>query len=117
MTVYAVIGSRTFDKTKLLKEVLDSLSITKIVSGGAKGADSLAAKYARDKGIPLEEVFPEWDRYGKGAGFRRNVTIVDSSDAVIAFWDGVSKGTAHSVSYARARNKPVFIFWDDLDED
>jgi predicted Rossmann fold nucleotide-binding protein DprA/Smf involved in DNA uptake len=116
VTVYAVVGSRTFENFKLLNEVLSALNITKIVSGGAKGADSLVAKYAKANKILLEEHIPEWDKYGKSAGFKRNARIIDSCDEVIAFWDGISKGTAHSVAYAKARNKPVFIFWDDLDE-
>lgn len=108
-----VIGSRTFTNYKYMKEILDSFSFSEIVSGGAKGADSLARRYAEEKNIPITEILPEWDKYGKSAGFKRNKLIIDQSDAIVAFWDGVSRGTAHSISLARKNGKDVHIFWKE----
>lgn len=109
----AVVGSRTFNDYYMMMDCLDVLKIAEIVSGGAKGADSLAERYANERSIPLTVFKPEWDRYGKGAGFRRNATIVDHADLVVAFWDGSSKGTQHSINYAKARNKEVIIIQYD----
>jgi hypothetical protein len=77
----AIVGSRTFFDYKVLKNTLDdistehSLNYIEIISGGAKGADSLGEMYAKEKGIPTK-IFPaEWKKYGKSAGFKRNVDI------------------------------------------
>lgn len=98
----AVVGGRTYTDYDTMCRVLDRLTkITTIVSGGAIGADSLGARYAVDRGIDLVVYRPDWDRYGRGAGFRRNKTIVNNSDIVYAFWDGVSKGTSNTINYAK----------------
>lgn len=109
----AVIGSRTFTDYKKLVEVLDGVAllqpITQVVSGGAPGADRLAEKYGKDKGIAVR-IFPaEWTKYGKSAGFRRNADIIKNCDGVVAFWDGVSKGTAHSISLAEKAQKEITV--------
>jgi hypothetical protein len=109
----AVIGSRTFNDYSLLKEKLDEISksiqITEIISGGAKGADSLAEKYAREKGLLTHIIKPDWEKFGKSAGFRRNQDIINESDFCLAFWDGQSKGTLHSIELAKKKGIPVTI--------
>ncbi len=106
----AVIGSRTFDNYKLLCEILKTEdSIIEIISGGARGADSLAKKYAKENNIKLIEFIPDWDTFGKSAGFRRNIDIVTRANKIIAFWDGVSKGTKHSINLAKKQNKEIKI--------
>lgn len=107
----AVIGSRSFSDYERLEKSLSSVNVTidVIVSGGAKGADSLAAAYAKNHGIELLEFLPEYSRYGRAATIVRNRQIVDASDVVIAFWDGTSKGTKSSLDYARKNNKQVII--------
>lgn len=104
----AVIGSRDFTDYKMLCEVLDKYDIREIVSGGARGADSLAARYAKERGIGLTEFIPDWS-VGKYAGHIRNQDIIDYCDIVIAFWDLESKGTKDSISKAKRANKPVII--------
>ena len=107
----AVVGSRSFNDYELLSQVLGSVKTTicSIVSGGAKGADSLAAKYALEHSIPLHEILPDWDKLGRKAGFVRNREIVASADALIAFWNMGSKGTAHTIQLARDANIPMYI--------
>jgi predicted Rossmann-fold nucleotide-binding protein len=106
----AVVGSRSFSDYALLSRVLSAVHtpITHIVSGGARGADSLAARYAEEHGIELLVFLPDWST-GKGAGFARNRLIVENADALIAFWDGVSRGTAHSIGLAKERGIPVYV--------
>ena len=110
----AVIGSRGFDDYNILESVLDELltsfNITTIVSGGAKGADSLAEKYAKLHNLDIEIYKPDWDKLGKAAGFIRNNTIWDNSDLGVAFWDGKSKGTAHSFGIAKKQKKELYVF-------
>lgn len=105
----AVIGSRTFQDYPLLEAILDEEEITTIVSGGARGADTLAEQYAKAHNILFEVHRPDWNQYGKRAGFIRNKDIISSCDKVIAFWDGESKGTAHSIDIAQYQKKPVRI--------
>jgi len=83
--------------------------VTCIVSGGAVGADSLARDLALALGINYYEVRPEWKTYGRAAGPVRNKEIVEKSEAVIAFWDGKSKGTANTIGYARKVGKKVIV--------
>ncbi|MGN1000101.1 MAG: hypothetical protein ACI4PO_11160 [Faecousia sp.] len=67
--------------------------MTEIVSGGAKGTDSCARAYALSHGIPICEFYPDYRRFGRGTPLKRNLQIIERADAVLAFWDGNSRGT------------------------
>lgn len=71
-----------------------------ILSGGARGADALGEVYAYDNSIDLNIYPAEWDKHGKKAGFIRNKLMAENADALIALWDGESKGTAHMIHAA-----------------
>jgi hypothetical protein len=106
-----VIGSRSFKDYLLLEETMNKLSsrltISLIVSGGAKGADTLAGYWAVNNGVPVEEYKAEWDKYGKKAGYLRNQKMLDEGkpDLVVAFPGG--PGTAMMVKIARKAGVPV----------
>lgn len=102
---YAIIGSRSFNDYDKLKSILDECdNITEIISGGAKGADSLAALYAENHDIKLTIFKPNW-AIGRHAGLLRNTLIVQESDVILAFWDGKSKGTLNSINTAEKLGK------------
>lgn len=107
----AVVGSRTFTDYELLSATLSKVKtpIHRIVSGGARGADSLAERYAEDNDIPVFICVPDWKAHGNKAPLLRNQTIVNLADALIAFWDGESRGTKHTLNLARKRDIPVHI--------
>jgi len=105
----SVVGSRAFDDYKLLRETLDEYDIDLIVSGGATGADSLAERYAKEENINTMIFKPDWKTHGKAAGFIRNRDIVVNGNLVVAFWDGVSKGTLSSINIARKMNIETII--------
>ncbi|MBV5330762.1 MAG: DUF2493 domain-containing protein [Chlorobium sp.] len=105
----AVVGSRNFQDFALLKQILEEYEISVIVSGGAKGADALGEKYAHENQIPTMIFKPDWKRLGRGAGPARNKTIVENAEFIIAFWDGISKGTKSSINIAKKLNKPLRI--------
>jgi len=109
--IIAIVGSRNFNDYELVKKALDPVKnkITGIISGGAKGADSLAETYARQNGIITKIFLPDWETHGNSAGFIRNTEIVGAAQLVIAFWDGKSKGTKHSIDIANRLNKPLKI--------
>jgi len=99
-----IAGSRGFSNYKLLKESCNNFLKEKrkthniiVVSGGAKGADSLGEKYASDESFDLEIYPAEWKKFGKAAGFRRNEKMAEIADALIAFWNGKSHGTKHMI--------------------
>lgn len=113
-----VVGSRTFNDYSFMKHKLDYfLQCQKsvvIVSGGAKGADSLAEQYAHEKGYMLK-VFPaKWDLYGFYAGYARNRQMHEYISKVpkrgcVAFWQNESKGTAHNFELAKEFDTPIRI--------
>lgn len=113
----AIVGSRTFDDYNALVEFIDETidkynleDVDLVVSGAAKGADALGAKFAKDNGIDLLEFPAEWKKYGKSAGFRRNVTIIENCDICFAFWDGESHGTQHDLQLCKEMNKPCYVY-------
>lgn len=107
--IVGIIGSREFNDYDYLRKIALSVDIDTIVSGGARGADSLAARYAADSNIPLIEYKPNWDLHGKSAGYIRNKLIVEKSDLIIAFWDDKSRGTKHSIDIATKSQKKLII--------
>jgi len=107
----AIIGSRTFNDYELLQETLENYKdqISVIVSGGARGADTLGERWAKENNIKTDIYYPDWDKHGKSAGYIRNKDIVNNSDGVIAFWDGQSKGTQHSFCLCDELGVPIKI--------
>lgn len=106
----AIVGSREFPDMDLVREFVRSLpEDTIIISGGARGVDRVAEEEAKKLAM-ITEIYPaDWQQYGKRAGFLRNKQIVEAADMVQAFWDGKSKGTAHSIRLAKEAGKPVQI--------
>jgi hypothetical protein len=103
-----VCGSRPFSDYALLARPLDTALSRRvpgvvILSGGARGADRLAERYARDHGLGRERFPADWARYGRAAGPRRNEEMIATADALVAFWDGASPGTRHAITTARRR--------------
>ena len=110
----AVIGSRSFCNYAWLEQCLlrsfRLADIEAVISGGARGADSLAARFACQYGLRLITIRADWETHGRKAGPIRNSEIVAQADALAAFWDGSSAGTRDSINKARAAGKRVVIF-------
>jgi len=83
--------------------------ISRILSGMARGVDALAVRFAKEKGLPLDPFPAQWSKYGRSAGYKRNVEMADNADALIAVWDGNSPGTRHMIQVAKARRLQVFV--------
>jgi hypothetical protein len=103
----AVCGPRWVQKIDL-ESVLPEATST-IVSGGARGVDTLAENFARQRGLKTIIHYPDYKRYGRRAPLVRNSLIVEDADQVIAFWDGVSRGTHDTIKKAERKGKPVLI--------
>ena len=110
----AVVGSRSFCSYEWLEQcLLRSFRVSDIeavITGGARGADALAARFASCHDIPLVILRADWKTHGKKAGPIRNSEIVAQADAIAAFWDGSSSGTRDTIAKARAAGRRVFVF-------
>lgn len=104
----AVIGSRGLCVNNLEKYLPECT--TEIVSGGARGVDTSAKEYALSHNIKLTEFLPEYSKYGRQGPLKRNITIIEYSDVVLAFWDGKSSGTKYVIENCKKRNIPVRVF-------
>lgn len=105
----AIIGSRSYINYAQVKHTVDEHKPSMIISGGAEGADSLGQRYAKENGIPILIFYPNWKVHGKSAGYLRNESIIDAADCIIAFWDGESKGTLHSINLAKKNSKKLIV--------
>ena len=104
----AVIGSRGL-VVKNLEDYLPK-ETTEIVSGGARGIDACAREYAQCHGLKLTEYLPEYSKYGRSAPLKRNITIIENADLVLAFWDGASRGTKYVIDNCKKRSIPIEIY-------
>ena len=104
----AIIGSRNMNVENLQDYLPENTD--EIVSGGAKGIDTCARNFAIKNGLKLTELRPEYNKYGRGAPLRRNETIVNYADMVLAFWDGESRGTKFVINYCEKVGKECKIF-------
>jgi len=119
-----IAGSRTARDPYLIDRAIEQAKLigitpTIVLSGGQKtwdrdlrryiGADYLGELWAIAKGIPIERYRAQWSIYGKSAGPRRNVDMIENSEALIAIWDGKTRGTSHVIREAIARGRLVHI--------
>ncbi len=104
----AVIGSRGLTVSDLGRYLPENT--TEIVSGGAKGVDTSAREYAKNNGIKLTEFLPEYTRFGRSAPLKRNITIIEYADIVLAFWDGKSRGTKFVIDNCRKLGVEVRVY-------
>ncbi|CCY17263.1 putative uncharacterized protein [Eubacterium sp. CAG:786] len=104
----AVIGSRGLTVSDLGRYLPENT--TEIVSGGAKGVDTSAREYAKSNGIKLTEFLPEYTRFGRSAPLKRNTSIIEYADIVLAFWDGKSRGTKFVIDNCRRLGVEVRVY-------
>lgn len=108
-----IAGTRTFQNYDSLKTRIDAYreknEITEIISGGAKGVDSLAERYAVEHSIPFKLFPADWDKNGKAAGPMRNREMAEYSEVLLAVWDGSSKGTKNMISEMHRVKKQVYV--------
>jgi hypothetical protein len=114
-----VAGGRDFNDYKLLSRKVSAIRKVvwsefladdlEIVSGGARGADRLGERWAKENHASMKQFPADWDRLGKRAGFVRNEQMAKYADSLIAFWDSKSAGTGHMINLARKYKLNVMI--------
>jgi hypothetical protein len=110
-----IAGGRDFKDIRLVMKNMDHhLSKCKhldieIVSGAASGADTLGEEYAKTRNYPIKQFPANWDKFKKGAGYIRNTEMAEYADALVAFWDGKSRGTMHMINIANKKGIQVKV--------
>ena len=125
-----VCGGRNYSNFEFLIKIMDELlrdyiqppntiqvrdkALFSIATGGATGADTLAERWARMRGIKCKTYLPDWNRYGDAAGPKRNIKMIDTfaPDLLVAFKGGF--GTASSIKHAKSKGIKVFTPDEDF---
>ncbi len=106
-----IAGGRDYDNYDVLLEAINEaqFEIATVVSGGAQGVDALGVRYARETNKPLDIYKADWKAHGRGAGPVRNKKMAENADALIAVWDGQSRGTKHMIDTATGKGLQVYV--------
>jgi predicted Rossmann fold nucleotide-binding protein DprA/Smf involved in DNA uptake len=117
MKVIIAGGRDITDYSLVLSALAESgFQPTEIVSGMASGVDTLAIQYANENNLPLKEFHAQWHLFGRSAGPRRNRQMAEYADALLAIWDGESRGTKNMIEEATKRGLKVYVKRIDLPE-
>ena len=117
---FVVAGSRWIKSYEVVKTVLadvckTGIKIEAIIDGTARGVDELASRYARENSIENIRVPADWKLWRKAAGKKRNEVMGEMGDALVAIWDGTSKGTEHMISVAEQKGLKIFVYLIDAE--
>lgn len=106
-----IAGPRTLEEYELIEQAVveSGFEVTEEVSGTAKGADRLGELWAATHDVPVKQFPADWNNHGKAAGPIRNKQMGVYADALIAVWDGKSKGTKNMIDTMRKLKKPVYV--------
>lgn len=106
-----IAGGRNYHNYDTVVEAINECQfpIASIVSGGAKGVDALGEQYASNMNLPLQVYYPDWDKHGRAAGPIRNRKMAENADALIAIWDGESRGTKNMIETAKKLGLLVYV--------
>lgn len=114
-----IAGTRTFNDYELLRlevmRFLEGQIPDLVITGGARGADTLGDNFASAMLFKREVMPADWDRYGKAAGNRRNMSMAQRATHCICFWDGKSRGTKNMIQLAKKHRLQlkVVMYADD----
>lgn len=110
-----IAGSRNIVDYELIKDAIKKSNTntmaTEIVSGGARGVDRMGECWAKQNNIPIKIFLADWNQFGKSAGYIRNEQMAKYADALLAVWDGKSRGTKHMIDLAKKYGLKVYIYY------
>lgn len=107
-----IAGSRDLNKDFMVRDAIEAsgFRITEVVCGMARGVDMVGHAWAKRNLVPVKEFYAQWKLLGRSAGYKRNVEMAMYADALIAVWDGSSRGTQHMINVAKEHGLDVFIY-------
>ncbi len=113
-----IAGSRSITNIEDVYNAVhnSNFDITEVVSGIARGVDRLGEQWAKENNISIKRFPAQWNKYGRSAGYIRNAQMANYSDALIAVWDGKSKGTQHMSNFAKKSGLLVYVYTIKGDE-
>lgn len=111
-----IAGSRDFHNYDTLLEAIVECQfpISTVISGGAKGADALGERYADEMNLNLKIFRADWEKNGRAAGPIRNRKMAENAEALIALWDGKSRGTKNMIETATKLGLLVYVKRTDI---
>lgn len=106
-----IAGSRDIEDMLLVEQAVreSRFRISEVVCGMARGVDTLGKEWAEARNIDVAPFYADWNMYGKAAGYKRNSAMAEYADALIAVWDGRSRGTRNMIMLARKNNLRVYV--------
>jgi hypothetical protein len=108
-----IAGSRTLGYAAVVEAmrwaIVNKIDATVILSGRANGVDMAGERWAFERKLPVEHYPADWDNLGKRAGYVRNNIMAENADALVAVWDGYSKGTEHMIRLAKNKGLVVYV--------
>lgn len=107
-----IAGSRSCTDIEVLRRAIRLCGWVPdvVISGGARGVDKLGEQWAAENNVPVEQYLADWNKYGKSAGYIRNVKMAENANSLIAIWDGESVGTRHMIDIAKKKRLHVFVY-------
>lgn len=84
--------------------------VTQVLCGMARGVDMLGRRWALEHGVAIRDCPAEWELHGRSAGYKRNAFMAHNADALVALWDGYSRGTESMIRLAKGLHLPTFVF-------
>jgi len=106
-----IAGDRNCDDRAIVKEAIEEsgFEITEVISGGARGVDTVGEEWATDNGIPFARFPADWERYGRAAGPKRNKQMAEYGDALVAVLALGSRGTKNMIGQMQKLKKPIHV--------
>jgi hypothetical protein len=114
-----IAGSRGINDRKIVEQAINDSSfiITEVVCGMSYGVDAVGRQWAEDNEIPVARFYAHWNEHGKAAGPMRNRKMAEYADALIAIWDGRSRGTKVMIEEANKKKLLVHVHEIEVDDD
>lgn len=107
-----IAGGRDFHDFSYLEKCMAkaNLNVTEVVSGAAKGVDTLGEQWAKKNNIPVKQFPADWNKNGNSAGPIRNKQMAEYGEVLVALWDYESRGTKNMIDTAKNNGLEVFVF-------
>lgn len=111
-----IAGSRDITDYSILVKAMAHFphEITEVVSGKARGVDTLGEIWANQNNVPVKEMPANWNEYGKKAGAIRNAAMGKYADAALIVWDGESRGTRHMIEVMQRLGKFSHVYFIEI---